>query len=212
MGDQYDVVRRAFDLAVDGHGDQIRKGSGTPYLAHLLSVAALVWEHGGSNEQAAAALLHDYVEDQGGTAALAELESVFADAPLVVEIVRGCSDAVPGPDGVKPPWAERKVAYLASLPHKAAHVLLVSAADKLHNARAIVADYRLYREEVWARFNQGRAHQLWYYDRLAVVLGAALPGPLTDELTRVVAELHGLVRAEIPGVDDEVAEVAAALA
>lgn len=211
MTDRYDVVRRAFELAVDGHGEQTRKGAGTPYLAHLLSVAALVWEHGGTDEQAAAGLLHDYVEDQGGEAALARLEAVFADAPLVVEIVRGCSDAVPGPDGVKPPWAERKVAYLASLHHKPVDVLLVSAADKLHNARAIVADYRLVGDDLWGRFHQGRPYQLWYYGRLAATFDALLPGPLTDELARVVAELHELVRAAVPGVDAEVAEVAATL-
>ena len=134
QSDRGDVVDRAFRLAREAHGDQLRKGTSIPYLSHLMSTAAIVWEHGGSDEHAAAGLLHDYVEDQGGVEALERLRMEFVDHPLIVEIVDGCSDAVPGPGEEKAPWVERKVAYLRHLGGQPAHVLLVSAADKLHNA------------------------------------------------------------------------------
>jgi HD domain len=206
-----DVVDRAFRLARGAHGDQTRKGTSIPYLAHLMSTAAIVWEHGGSDEQAAAALLHDFVEDQGGELALERLRSEFVDHPLVVEIVEGCSDAVPGPGEEKAPWVERKVAYLRHLGEKPAHVLLVSAADKLHNARSTLADYRISREELWARFNRGREYQLWYYEELARVFSNHLPGPLADELSRTVSELRRLVLDAVPSADFEVSALRARL-
>jgi GTP pyrophosphokinase len=207
-----DVVERAFRVAREVHGDQVRKGSSIPYIAHLMSTAAIVWEHGGTDEHAAAGLLHDYVEDQGGTAALARLRQEFADHPLVVEIVEGCSDAVPMPGEDKAPWVQRKVAYLSHLGEQSTHVLLVSAADKLHNARSTLADYRVIQEELWARFNMGRAYQLWYYEELARTFSTLLPGPLSDELDRTVAELRRLVAVEVPSIDAEVTEVRGRLA
>jgi HD domain len=206
-----DVIERAFNLAREAHGDQTRKGTSIPYIAHLMSTAAIVWEHGGSDELAAAALLHDYVEDQGGVAALERLRTEFVDHPLIVEVVEGCSDAVPGPGEEKAPWVERKVAYLRHLGGQPAHVLLVSAADKLHNARSTLADYRVSREELWARFNRGREYQLWYYEELVRVFSAQLPGPLADELTRTVSELRRLVLDTVPAADLEVAALRARL-
>jgi hypothetical protein len=206
-----DVVDLAFRVAREGHRGHTRKGTTIPYLAHLMSTAAIVWEHGGTDEQAAAALLHDYVEDQGGQTALDQLRTEFVDHPIVFEIVEACSDAVPAAGEDKPPWIKRKTTYLAHLGEQPAHVLLVSAADKLHNARSILADYRLVREELWARFNLGRPYQLWYYEELARVFETYLPGPLADELARAISELRRLVLDAVPTADLEVATIRAEL-
>lgn len=168
------------------HAGQKRKGSGVPYISHLLAVAALVLEAGGSEIEAIAALLHDAVEDQGGLERLAEIKEEFG--PEVAAIVEGCSDAFEEP---KPEWWERKRKYLAHLPEASASVLLVSAADKLHNARSILVDYREIGEELWSRFKIGKEGTLWYYQELARVYrqSAKLPTALVNELERVVAEL-----------------------
>ena len=120
------------------HANQVRKGTTVPYTAHLLGVAALVIDHGGDEDQAMAALLHDAIEDQGrGGRTRAEIEAKFG--ARVARIVEGCTDADTIP---KPPWRERKEAYLAHLGHAPIEVRRVAAADKLHNARAILVDYR----------------------------------------------------------------------
>jgi (p)ppGpp synthase/HD superfamily hydrolase len=76
------------------HRRQQRKASGVPFIAHPLSVAALVIEDGGTEEEAIAALLHDSLEDQGchfpgGAEALAaEIERRFgSDVRRIVESV-----------------------------------------------------------------------------------------------------------------------------
>ncbi len=161
------------------HRDQRRNGTAIPYVSHLLAVASLTLEHGGDEDQAIAALLHDAAEDQGGAARLADIEARFG--PGVARIVADCTDSWIEP---RPPWRERKEAYLASLPRKAPASLLVSLADKTHNARAIVADLRCHGEAVWDRFNTGRDGTIWYYARLAEVFGSHLPGPLAEELRR----------------------------
>ncbi|OBA78147.1 phosphohydrolase [Mycobacterium sp. 1164966.3] len=153
----------AVDYAMERHGTQTRKGtSEIPYLGHLLSVAGLVIDAGGTEKQAIAALLHDAAEDQGGEETLAEIRKKFgAD---VAEIVRECSDTVETP---KPPWRERKQRYVDHLPAASDGALLVSLADKLHNARAILRDFRDVGEELWNRFNEKdpRLH-VWYYRAL----------------------------------------------
>ncbi|NLW56609.1 MAG: bifunctional (p)ppGpp synthetase/guanosine-3',5'-bis(diphosphate) 3'-pyrophosphohydrolase [Firmicutes bacterium] len=168
------------------HAGQKRKGSGIPYITHLLSVAALVLEAGGNETEAIGALLHDAVEDQGGRERLTEIKEEFG--PEVAAIVEGCSDALEKP---KPEWWERKRRYLAHLPEASPSVLLVSVADKLHNARCIVADYREIGEGLWSRFNTGKEGTLWYYQELTRVYrqSAKLPTALVDELERVVGEM-----------------------
>lgn len=180
------AFEKALVYAYRVHAGQKRKGSGVPYISHLLAVAALVLEAGGSETEAIAALLHDAVEDQGGWERLAEIKEEFG--PEVTAIVEGCSDAFEEP---KPEWWERKKRYLAHLPGASASVLLVSAADKLHNARSILVDYRDIGEEIWSRFKTGKEGTLWYYQELARVYrqSAKLPAALVDELERVVAEL-----------------------
>jgi len=200
-----DLINRAFVAAAHIHREDPRKGHAYPYLSHLMAVAALVWEHGGSDTQVAAALLHDTAEDHGGQDMLDELREHFSEE--VVTIVEQCSDALPGEGEEKPPWMQRKVRYLAAIPAKEPKTLLVSAADKLHNARLILADYRQTREQLWSQFNRGREYQLWYYGELAQALAEALPSPLTDELQRVVGEIHHLVADHIPGIGLEIASV-----
>ncbi len=167
------------------HRNQVRKGTTIPYITHLLAVAAIVGEHGGGEEEVIAALLHDAVEDQGGAATLADIRTRFGDR--VAAIVAGCSDTAAVP---KPPWRERKERYIAHLARATPAVRLVSAADKLHNARAILADLRAQGDAIWARFNGGRAGTLWYYRVLVGALRAAGATPLVEELDRVVGDIE----------------------
>lgn len=180
-----DRFEQALAFAHGLHGQQVRKGTSIPYVSHVLSVAAIVLEHGGDEDEAIAALLHDAVEDQGGKAMSDEIRRRFGDR--VADIVDGCTDADVSP---KPPWRQRKEAYLSHLGSAPTSVQLVSAADKLHNARAILADYRLLGDALWERFNSSKDENLWYYGSLVQVFTAAGSSPLIDELARVVAELE----------------------
>jgi (p)ppGpp synthase/HD superfamily hydrolase len=164
------------------HRQQLRKGTAVPYLSHLMTVSALVLEHGGDEDQAIAGLLHDAAEDQGGEATLREIERRYGND--VARIVADCTDAWTEP---KPPWRQRKGAYLAKLPSRPARSLLVSLADKAHNASAILRDYRLLGESLWERFNGGRTGTVWYYGALSETFARSLPGALADELHRSVA-------------------------
>jgi GTP pyrophosphokinase len=167
------------------HARQRRKGTNIPYVSHLMSVAALVLENGGGETEAIAGLLHDAIEDQRVTRS--ELRRRFGDR--VARIVAGCTDADTWP---KPPWKNRKRQYLAHLRRAPAEVRLVSAADKVHNARAILTDYRVLRDKLWERFNGGREGTLWYYRSLVRILRARGPVGLADELARTVGELERL--------------------
>ncbi len=175
----------ALVFAVRKHSGQTRKQSQIPYLAHLLSVTALVLEAGGDEDQAIAAVLHDVVEDCGGAPVLAEVKERFG--ARVANIVEGCSDtdAVP-----KPPWRARKEHYLRHLREAGEDVRLVSAADKLHNVRSIVADYRYVGEAVWERFAGRREGTLWYYRAVLDILQQGPGSRLVDELERFVSELE----------------------
>lgn len=170
------------------HGRQLRKGTRVPYVSHVLIVAGIVLESGGDEDEAIAALLHDAVEDQGGEARLADIRARFGDR--VADIVLGCSDSTTRP---KPPWEGRKRRYLAHLPSASASERLVSAADKLANARAILAAYREIGEAVWTRFNAERDQVLWYYRELVSAFRQAGGPPLVEELDRVVSTLEVLV-------------------
>jgi (p)ppGpp synthase/HD superfamily hydrolase len=180
----------AFQYASRLHHDQVRKGSTIPYLSHLLAVAAIVIENGGTEDQAIAALLHDAVEDQPqGGKTESEIGSQFGGE--VRRMVLALSDATGHP---KPPWCDRKKAYLERLKDEPADVLLVSLADKLHNARSILADYYAVGDAVWQRFNAGRKDLLWYYRELVETFAETdedLQQGLLDEFDRVVTELEG---------------------
>jgi GTP pyrophosphokinase len=181
----------ALGYAMELHATQVRKGTTIPYLAHLLAVASLVIEYGNTEDEAIAALLHDAIEDQGGALTREEIRRRFGDT--VVTIVDGCTDAEVCP---KPPWRQRKEAYIAHLQHAPGAVHLVSIADKLHNARAILADYRTLGDPLWTRFNGGRDGTLWYYRALLQVfreVGTA-PAACIDELARVLEQLESVSR------------------
>lgn len=180
----------ALALAARLHARQRRKGSDVPYISHLLAVTSLVLEYGGSEDQAIGALLHDAVEDQGGAPRLEEIRHRFGDA--VAAIVDGCTDADTVP---KPPWSDRKQAFLERLANASADVRLVVAADKLHNARCILRDYRQVGDTVWDRFTADRRQTLWYHRRVTEVLRAAGSHPLVDELHDVVGELEQTITA-----------------
>ncbi|NWJ96563.1 MAG: HD domain-containing protein [Chloroflexi bacterium] len=170
------------------HAKQVRKGTPIPYIAHLLAVASLALEHGANEDEAIAALLHDAVEDQGGAATLAEIRRRFGDN--VAQIVSECSDTDVIP---KPPWRERKEAYIAHVVTASSSVRLVSACDKLHNARSTLLDYRVIGEEVWSRFRGGKQGLLWYFRSLVETFRVAGNSPLIEELDRTVSELEHLV-------------------
>ncbi len=172
----------ALVLSSQLHRGQTRKGTTIPYISHCMAVSSLVLEHGGDEDAAIAGLLHDAVEDQGGEATLRIIRERFGDA--VADIVADCTDAWVTP---KPPWPERKEAYLRNLPGKGPASLLVSLADKAHNAAAIAADYRLLGEALWSRFNGGRDGTIWYYESLRDIFAACLPGKLQQLLARDVA-------------------------
>ncbi len=193
----------ALQFMVEHHGSQVRKDLvQTPYVAHLMSVASLVLEHGGNETDGVAALLHDAIEDAGGAAMEATLTERFG--PEVARIVRDVTDTDEDP---KPPWRPRKEAYLRHLSTIDERALRVSAADKLHNARSLVADLRRDGEVLWERFNAPKADQLWIYgeygaafDARLAELGAAegRTAELVAELKTVVAQLTELAEASAP--------------
>jgi len=179
----------AFRLAAEKHASQTRKKTDVPYISHLMSVAALVLEAGGDEDQTIAALLHDVVEDCGGEPVLEEVRRNFGGR--VARIVAGCTDAYTIP---KPAWKQRKLDYLEVLRRADDDVRLVSAADKLHNVRTILADYRAEGDAVWERFSGRRDGTLWYYRAVLDVLSGGNPNRLVGELRRVVTELETLAR------------------
>ena len=171
------------------HGGDTRKGTTIPYVSHVLGVASLALEHGANEDEAIGALLHDTVEDAKGDSESVRTEIRRRFGAAVLDIVDGCTDARTKP---KPPFRERKERYIAHLPEASPSVRLVSAADKLYNARAILSDYRAIGEALWARFNGGRSGTVWYYRALADAFRTLGPGHRAEELDRVVSELEQL--------------------
>ena len=172
------------------HHNQVRKGGDIPYVGHLLTVAGLVINDGGSEAQAIAALLHDAVEDAGGPATLDEIRANFGED--VARIVQECSDTDVEP---KPPWRERKQSYINHLADVGDDTLLVSVADKLDNARSMLRDYHEHGPSLWERFTVKDPHDhLWYYGELLKKYRARCCASwMVDELGRVVDELKRLV-------------------
>jgi (p)ppGpp synthase/HD superfamily hydrolase len=182
------TFQNALVYAAQVHDGHARKGSDQiPYLAHLMSVAALVLENGGDEEQAIAALLHDAIEDQGDRTSVEELRERFGDR--VARIVEACSDTDQRP---KPPWLGRKQAYIDRMQDEPDEVLLVALADKVHNARSTVADLRVHGDATWRKFGGTVEQQLWYYRSLSELFSRRMPGPLSDELDRLVDEIAAM--------------------
>lgn len=195
----------ALHYATRHHARQLRKGTPIPYAAHLLACASLVLEMQGDEDEAIGALLHDVVEDGGGRRALEEISERFG--PAVAAIVLDNSDSVPVEGEEKPRWYERKKAYIDAFPHKTPPALRVSLADKLHNARSILLDYRTFGDGLWARFGQGQgiATRIYYrelaaaFERQRARVGPAAE-PFVDELRRVVDAITALAE-ELQGPD-----------
>jgi (p)ppGpp synthase/HD superfamily hydrolase len=191
-GDDMTALTEKFDRALlytsAVHGGHKRKGTDIPYIAHLLAVAATVLEYDGSEDMAIAALLHDAVEDQGGLPRLDDIRSRFGDR--VADIVFACTDSAET-GRPKAEWRIRKERYIAHLDDVDKEALLVSLADKVHNARSILRDSR--REGigalVWDRFNRPKPDTCWYYSALAEAFQRRLPGQLSDELAHLARAL-----------------------
>lgn len=184
-GDRYPA---ALAFAAQLHASQLRKGTTIPYVAHLLSVSAYVWEAGGDEDQAIAGVLHDAVEDQGGPATLAAIRERFGER--VAAIVEVCTDTDEVP---KPPWRARKEAHIAHMEDAPLDALLVVAADKLHNARSIVLDVSREGAATWDRFKGAHDGTVWYYRQMLDVLTRRLGGcRLLPQLAEAVAQLERL--------------------
>jgi len=188
--------RDALVWAAELHEDQDRKGGDVPYVAHLLGVAAIVLEHGGSEDVAIAALLHDALEDQAHKITEGEIRTRFGDA--VERIVVECSDGTPEEqrDRSHDRWFARKKKYIAEIAHKSDGALMVSMADKLYNARSMLEDYRTEGETLWGRFTTGREGNLWYYAAMVAAYEKRVGHTrLWGELARTVSEMRNLVEA-----------------
>ena len=178
---------QALVCAAQLHKNQVRKGSGIPYVSHLLSVAALVLEDGGDEDEAIAGLLHDAVEDVGSAEIREEILVQFGER--VASIVDGCTESCTIP---KPPWRDRKLRYIEQMRGASPSVLRVSMADKLHNARSILADRDREGEAVWDKFKGGKAGTLWFYRSLLEIYRQAGSNFLVFEIERIVDRLSSL--------------------
>lgn len=182
----------ALTTAADLHAAQLRKGTNVPYVAHLLGVTSIALTHGADEDEAVGALLHDAIEDAPLSLGAAGVRRLIADrfGARVLELVEGCTDTDVTP---KPAWIVRKLAYVAHADQLSPSVLLVSAADKLHNAGAILSDYRSIGDELWGRFNAdaGRSGVVGYYRGLVTAYRAAGHHPrLVSELDEVVTAIE----------------------
>jgi (p)ppGpp synthase/HD superfamily hydrolase len=186
-------VGEALKFAADAFSRRVRKGSGMPYLTHLLAVMVLVIEHGGDEDQMIAAVLHDYVEDIEG-ARIEDVETRFG--PKVARIVLSLSDATERP---KPSWEVRKQTYVDRLRNEDAAVKLVAAADKVHNATSILRDFTHLGEGVFALFTVPKSRTLWYYRAVYDALSDGFDHPLVAELGSVVRALHDVTHEPWPG-------------
>lgn len=182
----------ALELAFKLHGHDARKSSQVPYLAHLLHVCALVIQDGGDEDEAVAALLHDALEDKPEKINEKKILRRFGDR--VLQIVKICTDTPPGfKGGPKPPWRDRKDAYLKHVSTEPPALLRVTIADKIDNARAILADHRRFGDELWNRFNAGKEEVQWYYDAsVKAYHKAGATGPLIKELKTLVGKINRL--------------------
>lgn len=179
----------ALTLATRLHAPQLRKGTKIPYIGHLLAVTSIAIDHGANEDEAIAALLHDAIEDAPADLGPDWVRKAINHrfGPNVLRIVEGCTDTDARP---KPPWRGRKKAYLRHVAKASRPIALVSAADKLHNARAILHDYRLLGEKVWERFAGRRDGTLWYYRALVKAFHGRAPTPLVAALDRVVSKIE----------------------
>ena len=181
----FEAVKYATEL----HKDQTRKSTDITYISHSLGVASLILEAGGDEDQAIGGLLHDIAEDCGGEPRLKEIKAKFGDR--VEAIVRGCSDSLVPIDAEKAHWDIRKAAHIKHLKHADMDILIVTAADKTHNARAIATDLLDVGDKVWERFNADRKEILWYYNEVYAVLDGKVPPKLLHALRSSIEIMSG---------------------
>lgn len=174
------------------HAHQTRKLGNIPYIAHLLSVAALVLEANGTENEAIAALLHDAIEDQGGVQTRDEIYHHFGES--VGSIVEGCTESETVP---KPPWTKRKLRYLAQIETASPSVQLVSLADKLHNGRSLLSQFNQFGASIWQNFSVGKAETLWFYRALLEIYQHTCDQQLVAEFREMVSKLE-----QIAGEDE----------
>jgi (p)ppGpp synthase/HD superfamily hydrolase len=188
-----DRFKQALLMMYKLHSTQIRKGTKIPYISHLLAVTTIVLENGSHEDEVIAALLHDAAEDAGGKEILIQIRERFGDR--VADIVEHCSDTL---EADKPPWQPRKEAYLASLATiNDPSILLVSIADKLHNAKSILKDYKTCGNELWTRFSATERQIIWYYQSLLSIYQSKshlCPGHLVEELQQTIKELASYIK------------------
>lgn len=188
-----DAVRYAARV----HADQRRKGTTIPYLSHLFAVASLVIDAGGSEDEAIAAILHDAAEDQGGPKRLDEIQTHFGSR--VAAIVASCSDSLEEDPKNKAPWRERKQRYIEQLAAEDdISAYLISAADKLHNARSMLDDYRVVGDRLWSRFSRdgGRDRIIWNFRQLIGVYAAGTSDPRRTTIVRRLTDVVDALEAE----------------
>lgn len=199
---KWSKIALAFDFAAREHQHQLRKSTDIPYISHLMSVAALVFENGGDEDQAIAGLLHDVIEDANPPSKIPKIKSDINSqfGEKVLEIVEACTDGEPDEKGIKPLWRPRKEAYLSSLEKKNAETLLVSCCDKLHNARSILSDLKTpgVGYKVFNRFSASKEDTLWYYSSLSAIFVSKLKDSNGEtaarELADTVAEIKRLAQ------------------
>lgn len=182
-------LAEAFDFAAREHQDQLRKSTDIPYISHLMSVSALVMEHGGSKDQAIAGLLHDVVEDAKPSSRIPQIKAEIMQrfGVKVLELVEGCTDGEPDAEGNKANWKTRKEAYLSRLENKSEELLLVSCCDKLHNARSILTDLVTHGKSMFDRFTATQDETLWYYRSLSELFSRRLKGTCAEVAARELA-------------------------
>ena len=196
LGEKFD---EALKLASDLHREQTRKETPIPYMAHLMAVAGIVLEANAYHQFddiediAIGALLHDAIEDQGHKINLEQIREKFGDR--VHDLVHDCSDAVIEEEHQKKaPWRKRKEAYIAKIKDKPRETLLVSCADKLHNARSIMFDYDRIGDAIWDRFTAEKDETLWYYEGLCESFTQAWQeNPLLPDFKAVVERMRKAV-------------------
>lgn len=202
MKHKWSKIALAFDFAAREHQHQYRKSTDIPYISHLMSVAALVFENGGNEDQAIAGLLHDVIEDADSPSRIPEIKEAIKSqfGEKVLEIVEACTDGEPNEYRTKPLWKPRKEAYLARLEKKDATTLLVSCCDKLHNARSILIDLKTagVGYKVFNRFSASKEETLWYYSSLSTLFESKLKDSNGEaaarELADTVAEIKKLAQ------------------
>lgn len=124
------MIESALQFATSAHADQTRKYTGEPYVNHCIEVSDIVREHGGSEAQIAAALLHDTVEDTPVT--IDQIYSEFGEE--VALLVAWLTDVSKPEDGNR---ATRKALDREHTFKAPATAQFIKLADLISNTKSI---------------------------------------------------------------------------